>query len=167
MSACGRLDRQNGHASKNRSPAEAPVEVAGWRRKMNKKVLALTIFTLFSANALADASFLCVTDVVSGLHHDEDRDNWEHASFLPGERFAINERRKDVYEVERLGVQRTWPAICTARTDQTDDSFSCAIGTDQFHFNRKLLRFTSVRYFGYWNGSTDSLSISIGTCFPN
>ena len=134
---------------------------------MNKKMLALTIFTLFSTNALADASYLCITDLVSGLHHDEDRDNWEHATFLPGERFTINERRKDVYEVEKLGVERSWPAICTARADQTEDSFSCAIGTDQFHFNRKLLRFTSFRYFGYWNGSTDSLSISIGTCFPN
>lgn len=134
---------------------------------MTKKMLALTIFTLFSTNALADASYLCITDLVSGFHHDENRDNWEHTTFLPGERFAINERRKDVYEVKKLGDERTWSAICTARTDLTDDSFSCTSGTDQFHFNRKLLRFTSFRFFGYWNGSTDSLSISIGQCFPN
>ena len=130
-------------------------------------MLALTILTLCSANALADASYLCITDLVSGHHYDADRDNWETATFLPGERFAINERHKDVYEVEKLGVERSWPTICTTRADQTEDSFSCAIGTDQFHFNRKLLRFTSFRYFGYWNGSKDSLSISIGTCFPN
>lgn len=134
---------------------------------MNKKLLALMILTFLTTNALADSSYLCITDLVSGLHHDENRDIWEHANFLPGERFAIHERRKDIYEVKKLGDERSWSAICTGRTDLADDSFSCTSGTDQFHFNRKLLRFTSVRFFGYWNGSTDSLSISIGQCFPD
>jgi hypothetical protein len=134
---------------------------------MNKKFLALTIVTLFSTNALADASFQCIADLVSGLHHDEIRDRWEQANFLLGERFTINEQRKDVYEVKNFGGGGNWSVICTARADLGDDSFSCTSGTNQFHFNRKLLRFTSIRYFGYWNGSTDSLSVSIGQCFQN
>ena len=133
---------------------------------MNWKMLALTIFTLFSTNALANASYVCITDLVSGLHYDENGDNWEHANFLPGERFSINERRKDVYEVKKLGDGRTWSAICVAHADLTDDSFICTSGTNQFNFNRELLRFTSIRFYGYWNGSTDGLSISIGRCFP-
>jgi len=134
---------------------------------MNKKLLALTVATLFSTNSLADASFQCIVDLVSGLHHDEIRDRWEHANFLLGERFTITEQRKDVYEVKDLGGGGKRSVICTARDDLGDDSFSCMSGTNQFHFNRKLLRFTSIRYFGYWNGSTDSLSVSIGQCFPN
>jgi len=134
---------------------------------MNKKMLALTVFTLFSTDVLADASYLCITDLVSGLHHDENLDNWKHASFLPGERFTINEQSSGVYEVKKLGDGITWSAICTARVDLTADSVVCTSGTDQFNFNRQLLRFTSVRIFGYWNGSTDSLSVSIGQCFPN
>ncbi len=134
---------------------------------MNKKLLSLTVFTLLSTDVLADASYLCITDLVSGLHHDENLDNWKHASFLPGERFTINEQSSGVYEVKKLGDGSTWSAICTARVDLTDDSFVCTSGTDQFNFNRQLLRFTSLRIFGYWNGSTDSLSISIGQCFPN
>ena len=134
---------------------------------MNKKLLALTVATLFSTNSLADASFQCIVDLVSGLHHNETRDRWERANFLPGERFTITEQQKDVYEVKNLGGAGDRSVICTARADLGDDSFSCASGTNQFHFNRKLLRFTSIRYFGYWNGSTDSLSVSIGQCFPN
>ena len=134
---------------------------------MNKKMLALTIFTVFSTDAIADTSFLCVTDLVSGFYYDSNRNTWQHATFLPGERFLINERRQDVYEVQRMDDQDSWSAICTTSTDQTDDSFSCTNGTNQFHFNREQLRFTAFRYFGYWNGSTDSLSISIGKCFPN
>lgn len=134
---------------------------------MNKYMLALTIFAVFSTNAFADASYLCIADLVSGFHYDENHDSWEHATFLPGERFVINERRENVFEVERYGAERSWSAICTARADLTEDSFSCTSGTNQFHFNKKLLRFTSFRFFGYWNGSTDSLSMSAGKCFPN
>ena len=134
---------------------------------MKKKILALIIVTLFSTNAQADASYECIADLVSGLHHDENRDNWKQTNFLPGERFAINEQRKDVYAVKSLNSGGNWSVICTARADLGDDSFSCTSGTNQFHFNRKLLRFTSIRYFGYWNGSTDSLSVSIGQCFEN
>jgi len=134
---------------------------------MNKKLLALIVVTVFSTNALADASYQCIADLVSGLHHDENRDRWAQANFLPGERFAINEQRKDVYEVKSFSSGGDWSVICLARTELGNDSFSCTSGTNQFHFNRKLLRFTSFRYFGYWNGSTDSLSISIGQCFPD
>ncbi len=134
---------------------------------MNKKMLALTVFTLLSTDVLADAGYLCITDLVSGLHHDENLDNWKHASFLPGERFTINAQSSGVYEVKKSGDGSTWSAICTARVDLTDDSFVCTSGTDQFNFNRQLLRFTSFRFFGYWNGSTDSLSVSMGQCFPD
>ena len=115
--------------------------------------------------AIADVNYECVTDLVSGIHYDRELYEWENANFLPGERFVITERGKDSYHVERLGQDITWSATCTPRTDQTEDSFSCMRGADQFHFNRKEMRFTAFRYFGYWNGSTDSLSISIGRCF--
>ena len=129
-------------------------------------MLSLTIFTLFSSSTSAEVNYECVTDLVSGFHYDEERYAWEHATFLPGERFLIYERREDTYQVERMDNNSTWSATCTPRTDQTADSFSCMSGADQFHFNRKEMRFTAFRYFGYWNGSTDSLSISIGKCFP-
>ena len=124
------------------------------------------MLTLFSARASADDSYLCITDLVSGFHYSEDHAAWEHAKFLSGEKFVIRKRRADSYQVERVGNNSKWSAKCTHRTDQSNDSFSCVSGTDQFHFNRKELRFTAFRYFGYWNGSTDSLSISIGKCFP-
>ena len=133
---------------------------------MNKKMLSLTILILYLSSASADVNYECVADLVSGFHYDSELYEWENANFLPGERFVITEHGKDSYRVERLGQDIAWSATCTPRTDQTEDSFSCMGGADQFHFNRKELRFTAFRYFGYWNGSTDSLSISIGKCFP-
>lgn len=134
---------------------------------MNKKLLALTIFTLFSNNALASASYLCITDLVSGFYYDEGLAEWQQTTFLPGEKFMVTERRQNVFDVRKLDTERSWSAKCTVRADLTEDSFSCTSGTNQFHFNRKLLRFTSFRLFGYWNGSNDSLSMSVGECFPN
>jgi hypothetical protein len=136
------------------------------RGLMNKRMLSLTILTLFSTSAFADATYECVTDLVSGFHYDEDYRAWENATFLPGERFVVTEVREGVYQVVRMGKSSKWSAVCTPRSDQTEDSFSCMSGADQFHFNTKERRFTAFRYFGYWNGSTDSLSISIGQCFP-
>ncbi|MBT8101654.1 MAG: hypothetical protein KJO95_01710 [Gammaproteobacteria bacterium] len=132
---------------------------------MKKKLLSLTILTLFSTSVLAEASYLCVADHISGFHFDEDLQTWKDVTFLPGERFVIKEQPDGAYQVERMDRNGTWTATCSPRTDQTDDSFSCMGGANQFHFNRKELRFTAFRYFGYWNGSTDSLSISIGRCF--
>ncbi|MDH3513204.1 MAG: hypothetical protein OER85_20400 [Gammaproteobacteria bacterium] len=132
-----------------------------------KKMLTLVTIMSLSTNTVAAAGFLCITDLVSGFHYDEERATWQQATFLPGERFEINERREGVYELKKLDTEKGWSAQCTARTDLSEDSFSCSSGTNQFHFNKKLLRFTSLRFFGYWNGSNDSLSMSMGQCFPN
>jgi hypothetical protein len=134
---------------------------------MNNKSLLLVAIILMSGNAIADTGFVCIADLVSGFHHNAERDNWEQATFLPGERFLISEIRQDVYKVETPGERNAWSTICTLRTDQTSDSFSCESGTNELHFNRSELRFTAFRYFGYWNGSKDSLSITIGKCFPS
>lgn len=135
--------------------------------RMNKKSLILLALTLISGNAHADAGFVCIADLVSGFHHDDKWDTWEQTTFLAGERFLISEIRQDVYKVEAAGDRDAWPTFCTLRTDQTSDSFSCENGTNELHFNRSELRFTAFRYFGYWNGSKDSLSITIGKCFPS
>jgi len=133
---------------------------------MNKKALLLATLSFFSGSAIADAGYVCIADLVTGFHHNTERDTWENAVFLPGERFLISEVRQDVYKVATAGERNAWSTICTLRTDQSDDSFSCASGTNELHFNRSELRFTAFRYFGYWNGSNDSLSIAIGKCFP-
>lgn len=133
---------------------------------MSKKILLLATLVFFSTSAIADNSYLCIADLVTGFHHDESHDTWEQSAFLPGERFVLNEERENFYRIERSGDTGSWAAICNSRTDLSEDSITCESGTNQFHFNRKLLRFTSFRYFGYWNGSSDSLSISIGKCFP-
>lgn len=132
---------------------------------MNKKMLSLIVLILYFSNASADVNYECVTDVVSGIHYNEKFHEWENATYLPGERFVVTERSENSYHVKRLGLNISWSSTCTPRTDQTDDSFSCMDGAEQFHFNRKELRFTAFRYFGYWNGSKDSLSVSIGRCF--
>lgn len=132
---------------------------------MKNAVLGLMILTLLSANAVADTHYLCITDLVSGFHYDEQRNSWNQTTFLPGERFMLREIGDGVFKIEKLDQVRGWTAICDARTDLSDDSFTCASGANQFHFNRKLLQFTSFRYFGYWNGSMDSLSMSLGKCY--
>ena len=133
---------------------------------MNKKTLSLTILILSFSSAAADVNYECVTDVVSGVHYNKNFNEWENATYLPGERFVISKRGENAYHVKRLGLNISWSATCTPRPDQTEDSFSCMDGAEQFHFNRKEMRFTAFRYFGYWNGSNDSLSISIGRCIP-
>ncbi len=133
---------------------------------MNKKSLFLATLLIISNNAIADGGYVCIADLVTGFHHNADRDAWEQATFLPGERFLVREIRQDVYKVETTGERNGWSTICTLRSNQTDESFSCESGTNELHFNRSELRFTAFRYFGYWNGSKDSLSITIGKCFP-
>ncbi len=133
---------------------------------MNRKMLSLMTLVLCFSSASADVNYECVADVVSGIHYNKNFNEWENATYLPGERFVITGPGENAYQVERLGLNTSWTAKCTPRTDQTEDSFSCMEGAEQFHFNRKELRFTAFRYFGYWNGSNDSLSISIGRCFP-
>ena len=131
------------------------------------KSLPLAALVFFSTGAIAENHYTCITDMVTGFHHDNNREEWKHATFLAGERFTIEEFQKDILQAKRLGDVSPWSAICTSRKDQTEDSFSCQDKTTEFHFNRKELRFTAFRYFGYWNGSRDSLSISIGTCYEN
>jgi hypothetical protein len=83
-------------------------------------MLSLTIFTLFSTNAFADGSYECTTDLVSGIHYNKEYREWENATFLPGERFLINEVREGTYQVERMDNKIKWSAVCTPRSDQTD-----------------------------------------------
>jgi hypothetical protein len=133
---------------------------------MIKNLLTLATFVFISNTAIADTGYLCIADLVSGFNHNAERGSWEHATFLPGERFLISEVRRDVYKVETTGERNAWSTICTMRTAQSGDSFSCESGTNELHFNRAEQRFTAFRYFGYWNGSRDSVSITIGKCFP-
>ena len=134
---------------------------------MKIRTFPLAMLMIFSSTAIAENNYLCITDLVSGFNHAADRDTWEQTTFLPGQRFSITEIQPDTYQAEKVDKQNPWSAICLPRRDQTDDSFSCESRTTELHFNRKELRFTLFRYFGYWNGSRDSLSISIGTCFLN
>ena len=129
------------------------------------KAFPLAILIFYSTSAVAENNYLCITDLVTGFHHDFDQESWQHATFLAGERFTVNEFQENIFQAVRVDDINPWSAICTSRKDQTTDSFSCQSKTTEFHFNRKELRFTAFRYFGYWNGSRDSLSISIGTCF--
>jgi len=134
---------------------------------MTTKIIPLATLILLSSGATAENNYLCVTDQVSGFNHDFERGGWQQVTFLPGQRIAINEVRSNVYKAENIDDYNPWSAFCVPRKDQTDDSFSCENKTTEIHFNRKELRFTAFRYFGYWNGSSDSLSIAIGTCFLN
>lgn len=70
----------------------------------------------------------------------------------------------DLYIIEKLDEIQTWSADCRQRQDLDEDSFTCESGTNTVHFNRKAQRFTAFRYFGYWGGSNDSMSMSIGSC---
>jgi hypothetical protein len=131
---------------------------------MTKRLLPLALLFSISTLANENISYLCITDQVTGFHHDGEKDNWQETSFLPGERFLITENGADKYKIEKLDEYGSWVAGCRRRTDQSDDSFTCETRTNAVHFNRTELRFTTFRYFGYWNGSNDSLSMSIGTC---
>ena len=133
-----------------------------------KKILLMAASLIGLATAAhGETNYECIVDLVTGFHHDANTDAWNEASFLPGERFAITAIEGGVYKAERIDEHRRWSALCEQRSDQTEDSFSCRKGTNELHFNRKELRFTAFRYFGFWNGSNDSLSIAIGRCAPN
>ena len=142
---------------------------AGLPNSINKAnaVVWPVLFMLLAAPASAQADYLCITEQVTGFSHDVDRDAWVQVNFLPGERFTISARGPGAYQIKKQGEHNIWSAKCTLRDDQSDDSFSCRSGTNELHFNRKTLRFTSMRYFGYWNGSSDSISVAIGRCFAD
>jgi hypothetical protein len=132
---------------------------------MKKMILPLACSMLLSTNVIAENNYLCITDEVTGFNHDAGMDAWKHTSFVAGQRYRITEIQPNLYQAQKVDEQSPWSAACTPRRDQTDDSFSCENRTTELHFNRKELRFTLFRYFGYWNGSRDSLSMSIGKCF--
>ena len=130
-----------------------------------KKFLSMAVlFSVFGPMALGQTNYECIVDRVTGFHEDSATGDWNQTTFLPGERFSIVEIREDVYQADRIDDSRPWSAICLQRSGQSTDSFTCRQGTNEIHFNRKELRFISFRYFGYWNGSSDSVSMAIGKC---
>lgn len=133
---------------------------------MIRRIIAVSILCCVTSFAAEGESFLCITDKVTGFDYDKDTGSWERASFLPGERFLITSLEGDRYVVEKVDETRPWSAECRRRDDVPGDSYSCENGTNSIHFNRKERRFTAFRYFGYWTGSGDSLSIAIGSCAP-
>jgi hypothetical protein len=133
---------------------------------MHRVMAALMLCCATAVGGEAD-NYLCITDRVTGFSHDPATDSWDRSSFLPGARYQITATSPDHYSLEKLDKILPWSADCRRRDDLDDDSFTCESGTNTVHFNRRELRFTAFRYFGYWGGSTDSLSISIGSCFVN
>lgn len=131
---------------------------------MKKIIFLAAVLAAFVPAARGDTTYECIVDLVTGFHHDSATDSWSQADFLPGERFAIVEIEKDVYRADRIDEGRPWSAICLHRSGPADGSFTCRQGTNELHFNRKELRFVSFRYFGFWSGSNDSLSMAIGKC---
>ncbi len=134
---------------------------------MNNGKFALVIAYLLFAGVASASEYLCVVDAETGFHHDTDREQWKQASFVAGARFSLIALGENSYKASKLGLGSPWSALCRARPEFSDDSFSCESGATAFHFNRSELRFTVFRYFGYWNGGRDSLSVAIGQCFPD
>jgi hypothetical protein len=131
---------------------------------MKPEFLALTLLCCVTSVAGQDESFVCITDKVTGFNYNDSTGGWDTSAFLPGERFRISALGIDSYKIEKLDEFQDWTAACQRRNDLDEDSFTCETGTNAVHFNRKELRFTAFRYFGFWNGSKDSMSISIGSC---
>lgn len=134
---------------------------------LNRSLCAMAVLCCATSVAADGEDFLCITDKATGFNHDSTTDSWDRSSFLPGERFRIVALDSDQYRIERIDETRPWTAECTRRSDLDADSFTCADGTTTVHFNRESGRFTAFRYFGYWRGSTDSISLSIGSCWPD
>ncbi len=131
---------------------------------MIQRAMAISILCAASSLAGEMNNYLCITDKVTGFSHDPATDSWDRSSFLPGERFMLTAAGKDRYFIEKLDEIRKWSADCRHRTELDEDSFTCESGTNTVHFHRKEQRFTAFRYFGFWGGSNDSMSISIGSC---
>ena len=133
---------------------------------MKYKLLAVSILVCATCIAGDQEAYLCITDKVTGFAHNEATGGWDRSSFLPGERFLVSAIDGERYRIERLDDELPWVADCRLRDDIGDDSFTCESGASTVHFNRKTRLFTAVRHFGYWTGSTDSLSMSLGSCAP-
>ena len=131
---------------------------------MHRNFLAFSLLCSATVFATDESGFLCITDQVTGFHRDETTGNWQKTSFLPGEKFLITAVDGNRYRIEVEDDIRTWSADCRARTKLDEDSFTCESGTETVHFNKKERKFTAFRYYGYWSGSNDSVSMSIGSC---
>jgi len=130
-----------------------------------RNVVAALFF--YCATSVSDepGNYLCIADNVTGFSLDPATGSWNRASFLPGERFQITETSQGGYSLEKLDEILPWSADCRHRDDLDSDSYTCETGTNTVHFNRRELRFAAFRYYGYWTGSNDSMSISIGSCY--
>jgi hypothetical protein len=97
---------------------------------MIKRIFLLALLLSISTLASEADRYLCITDQVTGFHHDGENGNWQETSFLPGERFLITATGDDKFKIEKLDEFGSWLAGCRRRTDQTDDSYTCETRTN-------------------------------------
>jgi hypothetical protein len=153
---------------------------------MLKYSLVIALSLWLSAPAVAQESYLCITDSSAGLSFDKQLHTWTPASFPGGRKFIFRQKRDEdnatmpwvwTWALFPFSSTEQW-AVCGKDFEISDLTQECG-GIYEFAFNRKTLRFQIYYKFGFaypstgsaGNGTPSSESegndtpfIAIGTC---
>lgn len=129
---------------------------------------------LFSIEARASDTYLCLTEQTTGFSFDSARKTWKSADFGSAKKIAITRSKAKSYAWDAREVGDSQPGA-TCENDFNDAGNLFCSGVFELRFNRRQLRFLYVYPIGYWSdgdgkGSAregeNTPAMAIGTCKP-
>lgn len=141
---------------------------------MTRNPLLFIVGALLSINSFAADSYLCVTELTTGLSYDKSTKKWKSADFRSEKKFVITRAKHKSYAWEVKEAGDNFPAV-TCKSDFNDAGNLFCSGVFDFRFNSKKLRFLYVYPLGYWSDDNSSgilkegentPALAIGKCSP-
>ena len=131
--------------------------------------------TLGSSSGIAQG-MVCSTEFAAGIGYDKANKRWHSTTFRASEKFVLarSQNPNAKWEVKQLGSNS--PVAWCRQDFSAEELLSCSGISQEFHFNRRALRFVHAYTAGYWNEESmkqllpnrqegnDTPSVSVGLC---
>ncbi len=134
----------------------------GGTRMVRTLLMVTLLFAFLSASAYAAESYLCVADMATGFKFDENRKEWETATFKESQKYLVrkSKRKEFVWEVKQVGKSAEL-VFCNDDFNEVGSLVCESLGsTIAFRMNKLNLRFLYSYLIGFW---TDNVKDSKGT----
>lgn len=115
--------------------------------------------------ALAQDSYLCVSEAIGGIAYDSSTRKWEGTKFKNKNEKIILVKKNGVWKLKDFGS--TFENDCGKMNEF--GTFRCDILFGEFLFNSKTKRFLKSYLVGYVSGednNNDTPAVMAGTCSP-
>lgn len=133
-----------------------------------KTIFTILLLSIYSGLAIGEEQYLCIEDQATGYTYKKNTDSWKKSSFVAGKKFLVKTTKKDSkdYMTATIFGQSVPEYQCH---NKLRNDFRCADNYGHFIFNENNLKFIMSYVVGYTDGeksSSDTPTISIGTCTP-